>query len=83
MEREPMGHELTQTVTAIVTAIIGLAVLAVLLNSSGSGVAMARTLSTGLAQDISAATAPVTGGAGVGGIGMSNFGMGMTSFGTY
>ncbi len=63
-----MGHEAMQTVTAIVTAIIGLAVFAVLLNSSGTGVAMVGTLSRGLAADIGAATAPVMGG-GLGGLG--------------
>lgn len=68
-----MGHEAMQTVTAIVTAIIGLAVLAVLLNSSGTGVAMASTLSRGLAADIGAATAPVMGGA-AGGMGMGMMG---------
>jgi hypothetical protein len=56
-------------VTTIAVAIIGIAILAVLVsrNANTSGVIQAAT--GGFAQDLSAATAPVTGGSS-----MSNFG---------
>lgn len=65
-----MGHEVIQSATGIVMAIIGLAIFATLLNSQGTGIRFVQTASQGLAQDISAATAPVTGGVGtLGGLG--------------
>lgn len=52
--------EVLHTGVAIVTAIIGLAILSVILSKNSTGLGMVQNLSTGLAQDIQAATAPVT-----------------------
>lgn len=56
-----MNHEFLNTLSGIVAAIIGLAILAVLVsrNANTSGVIQAGA--GGLAQDIGAAVAPVTG----------------------
>lgn len=56
-----MGHEVIQSATGIVMAIIGLAIFSVLLNSKGTGIQFVQTASQGLAADISAATSPVSG----------------------
>jgi hypothetical protein len=56
-----MKDDLLGTFVTIATAIVGLAALAVFLNKSGTGVNALKTTFSGLAQDITAATAPVTG----------------------
>ena len=55
-----MGSEIIRTVVAIVTAIIGLAILSVLVSRNATTPALIQNLSSGLAQDIGAATAPVS-----------------------
>jgi len=64
-----MGHETIQAVVGIVTAIIGLAILSVLVSRNAQTGAVIGAASSGLAQDISAATSPVTGG----GMGLSSY----------
>ena len=61
-----MGQEMVRVVTSIVTAIIGLAILAVLLSKNANTLGLVQNLSTGLAQDIGAATSPVTSSGGIG-----------------
>jgi hypothetical protein len=57
-----MDQEVLKTGVAIVTAIVGLAILSVLVSKNSNTLGLVQNLSTGLAQDISAATAPVTSG---------------------
>lgn len=59
-----------RTAVAIVTAIIGLAILSVLVSKNATTLGLVQNLSVGLATDINAATAPVTNSGGLGG--MSN-----------
>lgn len=61
-----MGHEAIQAIVGIVSAIIGLAILSVLVSKNAATVQIIGASSSGLAKDIQAATAPVTGG-GMGG----------------
>lgn len=72
-----MGRELLETITSIVTAIIGLAVISVLLSDRAKTTSVISAGAGGLAEDIEAATSPVSGGSS---IGMS---LGMDSMGIY
>lgn len=77
-----MGREVLETITSIVTAIIGLAILSVLVSSRANTSGVIRSASSGLAEDISAAVSPVTGSSGItsfgnfGGLSEDNFGSG-------
>lgn len=66
-------NDLWQNIVTIATAIVGIAILAVIVskNSNTTGVISAAT--SGFAQDIQAAVSPVTGG-GLGLGSLSNFG---------
>jgi hypothetical protein len=55
-----MGAEALKAGVSIVTAIIGLAILSVILSKNAQSLGLVQNLSTGLAQDIQAATSPVT-----------------------
>lgn len=55
-----MDAEVMRTAVAIVTAIVGLAILSVLVSKNATTLGLVQNLSSGLAQDITAATAPVT-----------------------
>lgn len=68
-----MGSEIIRTGVAIVTAIVGLAVLSVLVSKNATTPALIQNLSSGLAQDINAATAPVTSAGGLGMIASPTF----------
>lgn len=57
-----MSHEMTTALVTIVTAIIGLAVLAVLVSRNANTAGVIGAGGSALAADISAAVAPVTGG---------------------
>jgi len=61
-----MDAEVMRTAVAIVTAIIGLAILSVLVSKNATTLGLVQNLSSGLAQDINAATAPVTSAGGMG-----------------
>ena len=56
-----MGAEALKAGVSIVTAIIGLAILSVILSNKANTLGLVQNLSSGLSQDIGAATAPVTG----------------------
>lgn len=56
-----MGKETLDAVVGIVTAIIGIAILSVLVSPKAKTTSVIGSLSQGLAYDISAATSPVTG----------------------
>lgn len=60
-----MGHEAIQAIVGIVTAIIGLAILSVLVSKNAQTSGVISAASQGLASDITAATGPVTGGSGL------------------
>lgn len=61
-----MDQEVMRTAVAIVTSIIGLGILSVLVSKNANTLGLVQNLSSGLAQDISAATAPVTNSGGLG-----------------
>lgn len=58
--------ELWQGVITIASAIVGLAILAVLVSNSANTTGVISAASSGFAQDLSAAVSPVTGGGGFG-----------------
>ncbi len=55
-----MDQEVMRTAVASVTSIIGPGILSVLVSKHAQTLGLVQNLSTGLAQDISAATGPVT-----------------------
>lgn len=61
-----MTDKLFDSIVTIVTAIIGVAILAVLVSKSANTSGVISAGGSALAQDLSAATAPVTGGIGLG-----------------
>jgi hypothetical protein len=70
-----MGRETLDTITSIVTAIIGLAILSVIVSKQANTTGVIQAASSGLASDIQAATSPITGaGGGLGSLG--NLGIG-------
>lgn len=71
-----MGKETIDAAVSIVTAIIGLAILSVLVSNNARTTGVIGALSTGLAQDIGAATSPVSGGGMGMGIQMPSMGSG-------
>jgi hypothetical protein len=64
----PDGHTFMQTAAAIVTAIIGLAILSVVLSKQSNTLALVQDISSALAQDIGAATSIGSSGGGIGSI---------------
>ena len=54
-----MGAEALRTLVAIVTAFVGLAILATLLSKNATTLGVIQNTSSGIAQDIQAATAPL------------------------
>lgn len=56
-----MGQEAIRTIFAVITAFVGLAILSVILSKKGNAPALIQNLSSGVAQDLNAATSPVTG----------------------
>jgi hypothetical protein len=69
--------ELTNALVAVGTAIVGLAIIAVLVSRNANTVGVIQAGTGGFATDLSAAEAPVTGGSG----GLSAYGGGMTLLG--
>lgn len=63
-----MSQEVIRTVTSVVMGIIGIAILALILSKNANSLGLVQNLSSGLAQDISAATAPVTNAGGFGSV---------------
>lgn len=56
-----MGRDLINSMVAIVSAIIGLAIVATLVSRNAQTPALVQNLSSGLGQDITAAEGPVSG----------------------
>ena len=56
-----MGQEAARTFVAIVTAIIGLAIISVILSGKSKTLGLVQNVAVGLGDDIEAADAPVTG----------------------
>lgn len=56
-----MGQEAIRTILAVVTAFVGLAILSVILSKNSKAPALIQNFSSGIAQDLNAATSPVTG----------------------
>lgn len=61
-----MTDQLISSVVTIGTAIIGVAILAVLVSRQAQTPAVIQAATAGFAQDLSAAVSPVTGGGGFG-----------------
>ena len=57
-----MGKETIDSIVSIVTAIIGLAILSVILSKNANTAGVLQAASQGLSTDISAAVSPVSGG---------------------
>lgn len=55
-----MDQEVVKVVASIITGFIGLAIFSVLFSRNSNALGLVQNISTGVAQDISAATAPVT-----------------------
>ena len=64
-----MGKETLDTITGIVTAIIGLAIISVILSKNANTSAVITSAGSALSGDISAATAPITGSGGMNDLG--------------
>jgi PRD1 phage membrane DNA delivery len=64
-----MSEQLLTSVVTVITAIIGVAILAVLVSRQSNTTGVIKAASSGFAQDLQAALSPVTGGGGFGGIG--------------
>jgi uncharacterized membrane protein (Fun14 family) len=60
-----MGSEAIQAVVGIVTAIIGLAILSVLVSTKANTAGVITASGSALASDINAAVSPITGGSGL------------------
>jgi hypothetical protein len=56
-----MGREFINSVVAVLTAIIGVAVIAVIVSQKSNTASVIGAFATGFAKDLQAATAPVTG----------------------
>lgn len=66
-------NELWGSVVTIATAIVGLAIIAVIVSNRASTASVLQAATGGFAQDLSAAVSPVTGGSGFGGFGNTSF----------
>ena len=67
-----MSDQLITSVVTVVTAIIGVAILAVLVSRNSQTVNVVKAASTGFATDLGAALSPLTGGGlNIGGIGLN------------
>ena len=67
-----MGEKLIESLTTIAVAIIGIAIIAVLVSKQADTAGVVGAAAKGFATDISAAISPVTGGGGLLG-GLGNF----------
>lgn len=68
-----MGKEAIDAIVSIVTAIIGLAILSVIVSKNANTSGVISAASSGLASDIQAATGPVSGSSLSGLSGLGNF----------
>lgn len=72
-----MSDSLVTALVSVVLAIVGLASLAVILSPQAQTGNVIRAGAGGLAQDIGAAVAPVSGGLGAGGLSLPSIGSGI------
>jgi hypothetical protein len=68
-----MSDKLLGGVVSIVTAIIGVAILSVILSKNANTVGVIGAAAGGLAKDLEAATAPITGGSSFSNLSMPTF----------
>jgi hypothetical protein len=68
-----MENNLVNSVVTVLTAIIGVAIIAVLVGSNAKTSQVIQAGAQGFAQDLGVAVSPVTGGSGFGGIGGASF----------
>lgn len=67
-----MTDQLITSVVTVLTAIIGVAILAVLVSKNSQTTNVIKSASSGFAQDLSAALSPLSGsGVGIGGLNLS------------
>lgn len=72
-----MSEQLITSIVTVLTAIIGVAILAVLVSRQSNTVGVVNAAASGFATDLRAALSPVAGGGGIGTSGISfNFGGG-------
>ena len=69
-----MGKETIDAIVSIVTAIVGLAILSVLVSKNANTAGVISASAQGLGTALSAAEAPVTGGSGLGGLQLPSLG---------
>lgn len=62
-----MGNQLVNSVVTVAVAIIGVAIIAVLVSKSANTTGVINSASSGFSQALSVAESPVTGGSGFGG----------------
>lgn len=62
-----MGDNVISGVVTIATAIVGIAIIAVLVSKNAQTGNVIQSATSGFASDISAAVSPITGGGGLGG----------------
>jgi PRD1 phage membrane DNA delivery len=61
-----MGDQVISSVVTVATAIVGVAILAVLVSKQANTAQVLQAATGGFAQDLSAAVSPITGGGGLG-----------------
>lgn len=71
-----MKDELLTSLVTVATAIIGVAILAVLVSKNANTTGVIQAFSGGFAQDLAAAVSPITGGNGVSSNGFAGGGAG-------
>lgn len=71
-----MGNEVVSGIVTIATAVVGIAIIAVLVSKQANTGSVISSATSGFAQDISAAVSPITGGGSFtgGGAGFSSVG---------
>lgn len=62
-----MSDQLLTSIVTVITAIIGVAILAVLVSQRAKTTDVITAASTGFARDLQAALSPISGGSGIGG----------------
>ena len=74
-----MKDELLTSMVTVATAIIGVAILAVLVSKQANTAGVIQAGGAAFAQDLGAALSPITGGGGLGSLGSFQYGAGLPS----
>jgi len=74
-----MKDELLTSLVTVATAIIGVAILAVLVSKNSNTTGVINSFAGGFAQDLAAAVSPITGGNGISGYGFTGGGAGYSN----